>query len=236
MSEPPPTSSRSLFQSWRSRPLIPVLILVVLGALGGFLHMASEIRELETRPFDESLLMAMREPGDTADPIGPPWVEEMARDLTALGGFTVLTLVTLTSFGVALLARRQRLAWFGVASVVAGSLLTGILKNGYDRPRPDLVEHSVRVVNPSFPSGHSTMSAVVYLTLGILLDRTQRQTRAQVFAVSVAVTLTVLVGCSRVYLGVHWPTDVVAGWLLGGAWAVLFWLVAMKVDPRPPPP
>lgn len=234
MTEHRPIPPRSLFQSWRSRPLIPVLVLVVLGALGGFLHMASEIREMETRSFDEALLLAMREPGNTADPIGPPWVEEMARDLTALGGFTLLTLVTLTSFGVALFAGRQRLAWFGLASVVAGSFLTGVLKNSYNRPRPELVEHSVRVVNPSFPSGHSTMAAVVYLTLGILLARTQQQHRVRVFAISVAVLLTVLVGCSRVYLGVHWPTDVIGGWLLGGAWAVLFWLVAINVDPRPP--
>jgi len=118
---------RSLFQAWRRQPLIPVLVLVLLGALGGFLEVASEVREKETRPFDESLLLAVREPGDLADPIGPPWVEEMARDLTALGGFTLLTLVTLTSFGVALLAGRQRLAWLGLASVVAGTFLTGVL-------------------------------------------------------------------------------------------------------------
>ena len=222
----------SLFQSWRRQPLIPALILVVLGALGGFLQVASEVREKKTRQFDESLLLAMREPGDIADPIGPPRVEEIARDLTALGGVTLLSLVTLTSFGVSMLFGRKRLAWLGLASVVAGSFLTDILKSGYNRPRPELVEHSVRVVNSSFPSGHSTMAAVVYLTLGILLARTQPQPSVRVFTVSLAVLLTVFVGCSRVYLGVHWPTDVFAGWLLGGAWAVLFWLVAIKVDPR----
>lgn len=221
--------------NWWRQPLVPALVLVVMASVGGFLQVASEVREMETRAFDEAVLLAMREPGDTADPIGPPRVEEVARDLTALGGVTILTLVTLTAFGVALFAGRRRLAWFGLAAVVAGSVMTGVLKSGYNRPRPALVEHSVWVANPSFPSGHSTMAAVVYLTLGILLARTQQRRRVRIFIVSICALLTVLVGCSRVYLGVHYPTDVAAGWLLGGAWAVLFWLVAMKVDSRPPP-
>jgi len=219
---------------WWRKPLIPVLVLVVLGSLWVFIEIAEEVREAETRRYDEAILLAMREPGDTSDPIGSPRVEEMARDLTALGGFTILTGVTLVSLGVAIFAGRSRLAALAVVSVLAGTVMTGVLKQGFDRPRPALVEHGTLVHNASFPSGHSMMAAMVYLTLGILLARTQTKKRVRAFIVAISVIITVLVGLSRVYLGVHWPTDVLAGWTLGGAWAVAFWLVAMKVDPQLP--
>ena len=217
---------------WRRAPLIPLLVMVILGSIGGFLKLAGEVRENETRHFDEVILLAMRVPGNPADPVGSPRVEEMARDLTALGGFTLLTVVTLVSFGVALLAGRPRLALVGLVSVIVGTAAMNLLKHGYDRPRPELVKHEMLTYNSSFPSGHSMMAAMVYLTIGILLARTQPLKRVRVFIVTISVLITVLVGVSRVYLGVHWPTDVLAGWTLGGAWAVLFWLVAMKVDPR----
>ena len=217
-------------------PLIPLLVIVILGSIGGFLKLAGEVRENETRHFDEVILLAMRVPGNPADPVGSERVEEMARDLTALGGFMLLTLLTLVSFGVALLAGRPRLAVLGLVSVIVGTAAMNLLKHGYDRPRPELVKHEMLTYNSSFPSGHSMMAAMVYLTIGILLARTQPQKRVRVFIIAISVLITVLVGISRVYLGVHWPTDVLAGWTLGGAWAMLFWLVAMKVDPRVSPP
>ncbi len=216
-------------------PLVPMLAIVFLGGIWGFLELAGEVMEKETRHFDESILLAMREPGNTGDPVGSERVQEMARDLTALGGFTILSGVTLVSFGIALFAGRPRLAVAGLFFVISGSLILKGLKHGYDRPRPALVEHGTWVYNASFPSGHSMMAAMVWLTLGILLARTQTKKRVRAFIVGISVLITLLVGVSRVYLGVHWPTDVLAGWTLGGAWAVLFWLVAMKVDPQPPP-
>ena len=220
---------------WLREPLIPVLVIVVLAGIWGFLELASEVMEKETRQFDEAVLLAMREPGNPSDPVGSKQVEEMARDLTALGGVTLLTGVTLVSFGIALFAGRVRLAVAGVVSVLSGSIILSLLKHGYDRPRPELVGHGTFVYNASFPSGHSMMSAMVWLTLGILLARTQTKKRVRVFIVAISVLITLLVGVSRVYLGVHWPTDVLAGWTLGGAWAVMFWLIAMKVDPQLPP-
>lgn len=220
---------------WLREPLIPVLVIVVLAGIWGFLELASEVMEEETRHFDESVLLAMREPGNPTDPVGSEWVEEMARDLTALGGVTLLTGVTLVSFGIALLAGRVRLAVAGVVSVLVGTMILRLLKHSYDRPRPELVGHGTFVYNASFPSGHSMMSAMVWLTLGILLARTQTKKRVRVFIVAISLIITLLVGISRVYLGVHWPTDVLAGWTLGGAWAVMFWLIAMKVDRQLPP-
>ncbi len=224
-------ATRSLVTGFTRKPLVPVLLLVIFTGLWGFIELAGEIREDETRRYDEAILLALREPGNTADPIGPPRVEEMARDLTALGGFTLLTGVTLTAFGVAIFAGRPRLAVLGLLSVIVGSLAMNLLKQGFDRPRPGLVEHGTLTYAASFPSGHSMMAALVYLTLGILVARTQPKKRVRVFIVSISVLVTFLVGVSRVYLGVHWPTDVLAGWALGGTWAMLFWLVAMKVDP-----
>lgn len=216
-------------------PLPLILLFLALGTLGGFLHLSKEIGDVEIRAFDEWAILSMREPGDTSDPIGSPHVEVIARDITALGGFTVLMIVAVISFGAAVFSGRTKLGWLAIVAVVFGTAISTVLKAGYARPRPDLVEHGVYVSNASFPSGHSMMSAVVYLTLGILLARTQARHRVRVFIIAVAITMTLLVGVSRVYLGVHWPTDVLAGWMLGAAWAVLFWLVAMKVDPRLPP-
>lgn len=215
-------------------PLALFLLLAFFGIVGGFFQLASEIGENETRHLDESIILAMREPGDRSDPIGSPRVEEIARDLTALGGVTVLTIVTLVSYGAAAFSGRAKLGAAALAAVVAGSVATSLLKSGYNRPRPELVEYGAWVHNASFPSGHSMMSAVVYLTLGMLLARIQRRRWVRVFIVGVAVLITVLVGISRVYLGVHWPTDVLGGWALGAAWAVLFWLLAMMIDPIPP--
>ncbi len=215
-----------IVKSWEKR-LALVLVCGTLAVVGGFFEFASEVREKETEKFDEAVMLAIRE----SDPTRSPRVGEIARDLTALGGVTVLTIVTLVSFGVAVFSGKTKLGWLGVTAVVAGSLATGLLKHSYNRPRPSLFEHGSWVYNASFPSGHSMMSAVVYLTLGILVARIQRRRAVRWFIVSISIMLTLLVGLSRIYLGVHWPTDVAGGWMLGGAWAVLFWLVAMKVDP-----
>jgi len=215
-----------IVKSWEKRFAL-VLVFIFLGVVGGFFEFASEVREKETEKFDEAVMLAIRE----SDPTRSPRVGEIARDLTALGGVTVLTIVTLVSFGVAVFSGRTKLGWLGVSAVVAGSLATSLLKHSYDRPRPDLFEHGSWVYNASFPSGHSMMSAVVYLTLGILVARIQSRRAVRWFIVSISIMLTLLVGFSRIYLGVHWPTDVVGGWMLGGAWAVLVWIVAMKVDP-----
>ena len=118
------------------------------------------------------------------------------------------------------------MAVFVVASVVSGLLVSSFLKNLFQRPRPDLVPHGSYVSSASFPSGHSMLSAVTYLTLGALLSRSQRRKRLKAYFLLVAALLSFLVGVSRVYLGVHWPTDVVAGWAAGACWAIVCWLAA----------
>ena len=142
-------------------------------------------------------------------------MQDAARDLTALGGVTVLALVTLITGGFFLLDGKRRMALFVYGSVTSGTLLSGMLKSIFQRARPDLVPHDAYVSTTSFPSGHSMMSAVTYLTLGALIARSLARKRLKAYFLVLGASLTLLVSISRVYLGVHWPTDVLAGWTAG---------------------
>jgi undecaprenyl-diphosphatase len=169
---------------------------------------------------DRAILRAFRSAADPALPIGPPWVVEAMTDLTAFGGAAGLLLVTAAAIGYLLVARRPRTALFVLAATGGGTALAKLIKLAYDRPRPTLVPHLVDVATASFPSGHATDSAIVYLTLGALLARGVPERAIRVYILSVAIVLTLAIGVSRIYLGVHWPSDIVAGWTLGAAWAL----------------
>ena len=207
-------------------------VIVAAGALFVFARLADAVREGGTLAFDERLLLALRTPGNLADPIGPKWLEEMMRDFTALGSTGVLTIMVLTIAGFLAMTRRGYAALFVLACVIGGTLISQTMKWAYARPRPELVPHGAEVYTASFPSGHSMMSAVVYLTLGALLARTETNRVVKTYILTVAVVLTALVGTSRVYLGVHCPSDVLAGWTLGGLWALLCWMVMVWLQTR----
>jgi undecaprenyl-diphosphatase len=208
-----------------------VSILVVAGGVLLFAKLMGMV-EGETRAFDRAILLAFRNSTNLSDPIGPHWLEIIFRDITSLGGATVLTLMTIAVTGFLLIDAKRGAAILVLGSVIGGVALSSILKLGIDRPRPDLVAHLVEVHTASFPSGHAMLSAVVYLTLGALLSRVERPRRIKIYVLSVAVILALLIGVSRVYLGVHWPTDVLAGWCAGATWAVLCWRVALALQRR----
>jgi len=212
-------------------PTIAV-ICVAAAALWGFVALAAEMVEGDLRRFDETLLLALRTPGDTSDPIGPAQIEVAMRDLTALGGVTVLSLVTLMVATFLILRQQGRVAGVLLVVAVGGQAISHLAKLGFSRPRPDLVPHGVEVATASFPSGHSMMATVTYLTLAVILTRSEKTIRLRAFYLSVAVILSVLVGTSRVYLGVHWPSDVLAGWTLGAFWALGVWLVTRWLQHR----
>lgn len=222
-----------------NRMEFPVLLagILVAGGLWGFLELSEFARDATPHSFDTRLLLALREPGQPDNPIGSDRFEGWVRDITALGGVAVLVLLTALVVVFLLLAGRWQIALFVLAAVGGGQIVSTLLKLGIDRPRPELVPHLMRETSSSFPSGHAMMSAVTYLTLGSLLARITPYRRLKIYFLFVAVLLTALVGMSRVYLGVHWPTDVLAGWCAGFAWAMVCWLIArwwLKNRPTPP--
>lgn len=214
------------------RILLPLALIAFASA--AFIWLLEEVIEGETRGVDAAIILAFRVPGDPSDPIGPSWVEEAMRDVTALGSAPVLVIAVLAVAGFLMLAQSAgaktgRHTLFTLAACGGGLLLASLLKFTIDRPRPDLVPHATEIYTSSFPSGHSMMSAVVYLTLAALIARLVERRRLKGYVVFVAVALTFAVGLSRVYLGVHWPSDVLAGWAAGAAWALGCWLIARRL-------
>jgi undecaprenyl-diphosphatase len=209
-----------------------VAVALVAGCAWLFVELADEVLEGETRSFDRAVLLALRNAADPVQPWGPGWVAEMARDFTALGGFGVLTLLTAAAIGYLVLQRKRHAAILVLVAVAGGQLVSLALKAGFDRARPDLVPHGTLVHTASFPSGHAVMAAVTYLTLGALLARVHAQVAVKLYLLGMAVLLTALVGVTRVYLGVHWPTDVAAGWVLGAGWALLSSVVMQWLQRR----
>ena len=203
-----------------------LVIFLALAALAfALLWLGSEVLEGDTFAIDRWILLGLRSAADASNPIGPRWLLYSMMDATALGSVTVLTLVTIMVVGYLVATRRRAAAVFVSVAVVGGALLSSALKSLFFRARPDVVPHLVHVTSASFPSGHAMNSAVVYLTLATLLARTEPQERVRVYLLAVAISLALLVGVSRVYLGVHWPSDVIAGWCVGAVWAVICSLV-----------
>lgn len=214
---------RTAWHEWRA---LAGFFLAACG-LWAFAELADEVIEGETHAFDRAILLSMRSAHDLADPVGPQWLEEVARDITALGSFAVLVLLMVFVLGYLIIDGKRRMALLVFFTVSAGAVLSWLLKNSFSRPRPDLVPHETLVFTASFPSGHSLMSAVVYLTLAALVARAEGGRRIRLYFVVSAVLITLLIGITRIYLGVHWPTDVLAGWSLGGCWAMLCWALAL---------
>jgi undecaprenyl-diphosphatase len=214
----------------RRSSVLPGLLAVAAGVLI-FVTIAINVKEGATQAFDRRLLLAMRQPGDLS-PIGSRSVQEAARDFTSLGGAAVLALVTLATAGFLALDGKKHMALFTCASVAGGVVMSSLLKDVFQRPRPEIVPHIVYASNTSFPSGHSMLSAVTYLTIGALLARSHERRALKAYFLVIAALLSIMVGVTRVYLGVHWPTDVLAGWTAGAVWALLCWLVAGWLQSR----
>ncbi|HJS39775.1 MAG TPA: phosphatase PAP2 family protein [Sphingomicrobium sp.] len=210
--------------------LIAFLALVLL--LAGVGNLASDVVEGDTLAFDRWLIERLRDPADPASPVGPAWLKKAMLDLTALGGGSFLTVLTLGTAGFLMAARKWGMAVFVVVAIASGALAANLLKWMFVRARPDLVPHLVSVDSASFPSAHAMNSAVTFLTLGVLLSRTQKDSRLKIYLMATAVILTLIVGFSRVYLGVHWPTDVLAGWAVGAAWAIFCSIIAAILQRR----
>jgi undecaprenyl-diphosphatase len=222
------STGASLLRRLESRALLALL--AGAGAVWAFLAVGGEVREGEPLAFDERILLALRTPGDPNEPLGPPNIQEVLRDITALGGFTVLTLVTVVATIAFLLHRKARHALVLVATVLSAQIGSDVLKELYGRPRPDLVPHGVYVYSASFPSGHSMLSATVYLTLAMLIASLEPRRGTKILVFATAVLVMTAVGISRVYLAVHWPSDVLAGWCAGAVWALVAWAALWRLE------
>ena len=210
--------------------LVGGLLLVLL--LMGFAWVSDLVLEGGTQHFDDRVLRALRRDADPSLPIGPAWLRGAALDITALGSASVLGLVVAAVVGFMLLQGMRRTALFVFVASAGGWLLNSLLKGLFQRPRPAVVPHLREVMTLSFPSGHAMTSAAVYLTLGALLMRVADRRTTKIYCMAFAMLLASLVGASRVYLGVHYPTDVLAGWLIGLSWALLCWLVERAIERR----
>jgi undecaprenyl-diphosphatase len=225
---------RPWFRRPRDRQELSILVgaIVILALIWIFATLAGEVMEGDTRQFDEWVLGALRQQGDPRKLRGPRWLASGAQDLTALGSPTVLGLTVLAVTGYLLLHGLYRNGLFIFVASVGGWVLNWLLKAAFARSRPDIVPHLREVMSSSFPSGHALTSAAVYLTLGALLMRIAAGRLAKYYCIAIAMLLTFLVGTSRVVLGVHYPTDVVAGWLIGMSWALLCWVVERTLERR----
>ncbi len=220
----------------RARSLLPaesrvlVLVLGVVVSLWVFVALASTIASGRTQAFDEQILVALRRPENRALPIGPRWCQAMALEVTALGSGTVLLVLILLVGGYLAIERRFAMMSLVFVASFGGMILNTALKAVFARPRPAVVPPLALVGSSSFPSGHSMIAAVVYLTLGALLARTTTHRRLRLYYLGVALGLSIAIGLTRIYLGVHYPTDVLAGWSAGIAWALACELVAVRLQ------
>jgi undecaprenyl-diphosphatase len=206
--------------------------LAVLALIWIFATLADKVFEGDTRQFDEWVLSALRDPANPGELRGPRWLRWGAEDITALGSATVLGLTVLSVTGYLFLHGLYRNGLFVFSASVGGWILNWSLKQVFARTRPSVVPHLREVVTSSFPSGHALTSAAVYLTLGALLMRIAEGRLAKYYCIAIAMFVTFLVGSSRVVLGVHYPTDVLAGWVIGMSWALLCWMVERLLERR----
>lgn len=210
--------------------LLPAV--VVFGSLLIFAKVSSEVRENEWQASEAGIMRSLRTVEDPSIPIGPKWIHHAALDISALGGGSVLSLMTLLVLGYLLLLRRYHAMLLVLVATVGGMLLNNSLKQFFGRERPSIVPHLSEVASASYPSGHSMLSAIVYLTLGVMLAQSTSSWRLRMYFVGAALLVSFLIGLTRVYLGVHYPTDVLGGWTVGTAYAVLCAMVAYSLQRR----
>ncbi len=192
--------------------------LALVGLLWFGFEIVSRIQPPSAGDLDHRVIVLLRGNGDGSRMIGPPALEEMMRDFTALGGYGVLVL-TIISFSILLgLIHGRRDVRFFLATSIGGFVCSMLMKKLVGRERPGIVPHLSYVETSSFPSSHAMMSAVIFLTIGLLLARHTPDSRVRLLLVLLPLFLAFLVGISRVCMGVHFPTDVLAGWTGGILW------------------
>lgn len=223
------SSLKNLFISFKevAKREIKVLLIILFILLCTilFIEIGRMVDKGSTQRFDEWVILSLRNSEDVNLPIGPKWISEFMNDITTLGGGYIIGIITIFVIGYLILQKRFDALFIVLAATIGGTLIVFGLKDLYGRERPDLIFRLHETNSLSFPSGHSMMSAVVYLTQAAIIARFQRNIKIRFYILSAALFLTFIIGVSRVYLGVHYPTDVIAGWTIGLAWATFCWFV-----------
>jgi|ERR1035438_65863 undecaprenyl-diphosphatase len=211
---------------------IKVLVAVLAIVVGtvGFILVAGFVSRGSTDHFDMQILKSFRYSDNLARPIGPEWLFEVMRDITSLGGSTIVSLITFFVIGYFILQKKYSMLFLVLAAVIGGAVIDLELKELFSRVRPQIIPNLIPEKSFGFPSGHSMMSTIIYLSLASLIARLQVRWRDKIYIISVAIFLSFMIGISRIYLGVHYPTDVLGGWSLGLVWAALCWFVAWYIS------
>ncbi|MFH1197942.1 MAG: phosphatase PAP2 family protein [bacterium] len=224
---------KKLFKKRNAKELMVYLIpLIILCLVWLLIILAKNVMSGDTIDFDKAILSFFRNPEDRTQPVGPEWVISAVRDITALGSSTIIALIVIAVSGFLILKKEYKSLFYILFATIGGAAVANILKIFIGRQRPEFVSPLTMEYSMSFPSGHSVISAVVYLSLALLLMRIEPVFKTRIYILSIAVVTTLLVGISRVYLGVHFPTDVLAGWILGLTWALFCWFLASTIERR----
>jgi undecaprenyl-diphosphatase len=209
-----------------------LILLIIFLCLILFAEIGNMVNKGSTQQFDEMIIYSLRSSENPSLPAGPVWLYQFMNDITALGGGTVIGLITIFVAGFLALQKKYDALGLLLAATIGGTLIVFLLKDFYGRARPDIIFRLHEVGSLSFPSGHSMMSAIVFLTQAAIIARIQRSKKIRFYILSAALFLTFIIGFSRVYLGVHYPTDVIGGWVIGLAWASFCWIVVYFVQKR----
>lgn len=201
---------------WSRRLVIGIAALALLA-----LAVSSLFADGGAHTLDRQIMLLLRDPQAMNDPLGPSWFEDVMRDMTGLGGIGVVAGASLLLAGYLWLQRRRGDVAILAFSLIGAQLISAVAKLLVSRPRPDLVSHEAEIYSASFPSGHTLMATVTWVTFAMLLAADFKDWRVRDYLLLTAWIVAVAVGCSRIYLGVHWPSDVLAGWAVGALWMVL---------------
>jgi undecaprenyl-diphosphatase len=199
---------------------------LLLGVIGLAIDRGSQFS------FDRTVLLAMRHGTMHGVALGPAWLKQAMIDVTGLGGPTVLVIVVAVAAGFLATLRHWLTMALVLGGTITGSIAVGVAKELVGRARPALTDHFVEVSSASFPSGHAANSAIIYLTIAALIVQVVEERRARIFILATTALLVTAIGFSRVYLGVHWPSDVLAGWSFGTLWALAWWALGAAVRLR----
>lgn len=224
---------RGIYSRWkrpvctlvRERHLLLLAGIAVVLAVCGVVELTDDVLEGDTQALDETIMQWLRHSDGT--PIGPAWLPTVAQDLTALGGYSVLTLIGVIVLGLCLLSRRYDMLAMLAFSGIGATVINFSLKALFARPRPSIVDPLVDVHTFSYPSGHALMSFAIYLSFAAVTAELAAGYRTRAYLVCAGLFIAGIVGLTRIYLGVHYPSDVLAGWAIGGAWALLCWIAAV---------